>query len=77
MFIGADLSLCIQGHQERREKDCKKKGNGGVELRGAVIGTFPFFRTFLTYRGPNDSGHSVLFNHTLTIYHSFLMWFSL
>lgn len=32
---------------ERREKDCKKKGNGGVELRGAVIGTFPFLEFFL------------------------------
>lgn len=45
--MGTDLSLRIQGHRERRENHWKKKGNGGAELREAVIGTFPFLELFL------------------------------
>lgn len=68
MFIGADLSLCIQGHQERREKDCKKKGNGGAERRGAVIGTFPFLELFELTRVQMTQGTFQPHSHNLILF---------
>lgn len=63
MFFRAELSLCVRGHQERRET--VKKGNGGVELRGAVIGTFPFLELFLL-TGVQMTQGTVGFSATLT-----------
>lgn len=72
-FGGRFIPLFPGTPREKRERlSEERKWKGGA--KGSCNWYLSFFRAFLTYRGPNESG---LLNHTLTISHSFLMWLSL